>query len=98
MRLIEAAGGLRACHRILRLQGPGWHGEHHDRVRHHEGDELHATDVVAERLRARLVVADGLQDLAERRLDDALTEFPNAKAQTRQQFIDNQILPVGMKK
>src|SRR5499426_2747449 len=39
---------------------------------HHEGGELHAGDVVAQSFRAQLVLANGLQDLAERRLDDAL--------------------------
>src|SRR5689334_15535614 len=39
---------------------------------HHEGGQLHARDVVAERFRAQLVLSNGLENLAERRLDDAL--------------------------
>src|SRR5215510_9815884 len=39
---------------------------------HHEGGELHAGDVVTQSFRAQLVLANGLEDFAERRLDDAL--------------------------
>ena len=49
-------------------------GEPGQRRRQHEGEQLVAIGVVAERDRARLVLADRLQHLAERRMDDAVDE------------------------
>ena len=44
------------------------------RRREHEGHQLVAVGLVAERNRARLVLADRLQHLAERRMDDAVDQ------------------------
>ena len=49
-------------------------GQACQRGREDEGQQLVAVDVVAERDRARLVLADRLQHLAEGRVDDAVDE------------------------
>jgi hypothetical protein len=56
-----------------RLGGAGQAGQ---RGRQHEGQQLVAVGVVAERDGARLVLADRLQHLAEGRVDDAVDDQP----------------------
>jgi hypothetical protein len=60
-----------ASWKTIALVAPGEPGE---RGRQHEGGELVALRAVAERDRARLVVADRLQHLPEGRVDDAVDE------------------------
>ena len=59
-------GGELQHHRLGGAGQPGQGG------RQHEGQQLVAVDLVAQRHRALLVVADRLQHLAERRMDEAV--------------------------
>ena len=58
----------------LEDQGLGCPGRAGQRRGNDEGDQLELVDVVAERDGARLILADSLEDLAERRVDGAVDD------------------------
>src|SRR6185436_18876627 len=70
-------------------------GQAAERAADDEGEQLEARHVVADRLGAQLVLADRLQDLAQRRFDDAAHEVKTEQEQARDEgVVDQRILEI----
>ena len=85
--MVQCTSVSEASWKTMALVPPARPGE---RGGEHEGDELVAVGLVAERERARLVLADRLQHLAERRVDRPVDEQEPAQEDREHDVVHDQ--------